>query len=324
MQKFRCLLVTGAGGFVGQHLLPRLKEAFPTAKVIAGVRLEDGQLPSISGADHIVSFDVQCQATEEIIAEIRPDGLIHLASQASVAASFEDPLTTWHTNLIGTIRLAEAVLRHANHCRFVLASSAEIYGLSFQAGAPVDEAALLCPTNPYAASKAASDLAIGELSLRGLNAIRLRAFNHTGSGQSEKFVVANFARQIARIEAGQQAPIMQVGALDRWRDFLDVSDVCAAYVAALTANTVGGSIYNIASGQPRRIGDILNALVLRSSARPRVEVEELRLRPTDVERVVGVSTRAARDLGWRPIIPWEDTLANVLDDWRSRITQMSV
>jgi GDP-4-dehydro-6-deoxy-D-mannose reductase len=156
------------------------------------------------------------------------------------------------------------------------------------------------------------------MALRGLDAVRLRAFNQTGAGQSASFVVASFARQIACIEAGQQAPVIQVGALDRWRDFLDVRDVCAAYEAALAAPGVAGCVYNIASGTPRRIGDILDALIARSGVTPVVEVEPVRLRPTDVERVAGDAARAARALGWAPVVPWDETLNQVLADWRSR------
>jgi GDP-4-dehydro-6-deoxy-D-mannose reductase len=319
MPSYGRLLVTGAAGFVGRHLLALLRMRYPAAMLIAACRPDEGALPSLDVADRVVKFDLlDPAASAAIIAETRPDGLIHLAAQASVAASFADPLASWHANLGGTIALAEAVLRHASHCRFVLASSAEIYGLSFRMATPLDEEAPLRPANPYAASKAACDLAIGEMALRGLNAVRLRAFNQTGAGQSASFVVASFARQIARIEAGQQAPVMQVGALDRWRDFLDVRDVCTAYGAALEAERVSGRIYNIASGTSRRIGDILAALIARSGSAPAVEVEPLRLRPTDIERVVGNATRAADELGWTPVIPWDETLDIVLSDWRER------
>lgn len=313
------LLVTGAGGFVGRHLLASLRAHFPAATLIAACRPEGGALPPLAGADRVVPFDLlEPEACAAMIAETRPDGLVHLAAQASVAASFTDPLMNWRANLMGTIALAEAVLRHAGHCRFVLASSAEVYGLSFRSGAPLDETAPLCPVNPYAASKAACDIAVGEMALRGLDAIRLRAFNHTGAGQSESFVVASFAHQIARIEAGHQPPVMRVGALDRWRDFLDVHDVCSAYVAALAAEVIPGAIYNIASGTPRRIGDILDAMIARSGVTPMVEVEPVRLRPTDVERIAGDAARAQRDLGWTPVAPWDKTLAMVLSDWRMR------
>ena len=314
------LLVTGADGFVGRHLLAQLRQSFPTSTLIAAIRPADSATALLNIADSVVALDLlDATSCAEMIADARPDGLIHLAAQASVATSFADPLASWRANLLGTIAVAEAVLRHAAHCRFVLASSAEIYGLSFRSPSPLDETALLSPANPYAASKAAADLAIGEMSMRGLNSVRLRAFNQTGPGQSDSFVVANFACQIARIEAGMQESVMEVGALDRWRDFVDVRDVCLAYVAALGQEVEPGSIYNLASGTPRRIGDILQSLISRSRVTPSVKVAPIRLRPTDVECIAGNSARAHQDLGWAPVISWDDTLNVVLNDWRSRI-----
>jgi GDP-4-dehydro-6-deoxy-D-mannose reductase len=325
MPAYGRLLVTGAAGFVGRHLLALLRARYPAAELIAACRPEEGALPSLDDAHRVVPFDLLAPADcAALIAETRPDGLIHLAAQASVATSFADPLESWHANLMGTVALAEAVLRHAGHCRFVLASSAEIYGLSFRAAAPLDEDAPLRPANPYAASKAACDLAVGEMALRGLDAVRLRAFNQTGAGQSASFVVASFARQIAHIEAGRQAPVMKVGALDRWRDFLDVRDVCAAYGAALEAESVASGVYNVASGTSRRIGDILAALIARSGMTAGVEVEPVRLRPTDVERVAGNAARVSRELGWTPAVPWDETLDTVLSDWRGRVGTTSI
>ena len=177
------------------------------------------------------------------------------------------------------------------------------------------------PANPYAASKAAADIALGEIALRGLKVVRLRPVNHTGCGQSAVFVVPSFARQIARIEAGIQPPVMRVGALDRQRDFLDVRDVCAAYVAAASRgqDIPPGAAINIASGQPRRIGDILAALVARAGIEIAVETDPDRLRPTDVMTAACDATRAAKLLGWQPQIAWETTLDSVLDDWRGRV-----
>jgi GDP-4-dehydro-6-deoxy-D-mannose reductase len=320
MDDYGRILVTGAAGFVGRHLLASLKARFPAAHLVAAVKPEGGLLPTLDGADTVLSFDVlNPDAFGAMVADTAPDGLIHLAAQSSVAASFADSSSIWRANVLATVALGEAVRQHRPQCRFILASSAEVYGLSFRTGLPLDEAALLAPANPYAVSKAASDLAIGEMSLRGLRATRLRAFNHTGAGQSAAFVIPAFARQIALIEAGRQAPLLQVGRLDRWRDFLDVSDVCAAYVAALVAETEGGAVYNIASGTPRQIGDILNQLLARSHVRPVVEEASLHLRPTDVDYVAGDMNRARRDLSWSPRTPWDDTLDAVLDDWRKRV-----
>jgi GDP-4-dehydro-6-deoxy-D-mannose reductase len=324
------LLVTGAGGFVGRHLLPMLRRDFPRATLIAALRSSDDVGPNGTGlgVDETVAFDLlQPDAMAPMLRAARPDGLVHLAAQASVSASFADPMASWRANLLGTLALGEAVLREAPGCRFVLASSAEVYGLSFRAPVPLDEQAPMRPANPYAASKAACDLAIGEMALRGLDAVRLRAFNHTGPGQSENFVVAAFARQIARVEQGLQAPRLRVGALDRWRDFLDVRDICAAYAAALrgpgggAAASEAGLALNLASGATRRIGDILYALLSRSRAHPQVEVEATRLRSTDVERMTGNAVRARAMLDWMPAVPWDTTLDDVLAYWRHRVRQ---
>ena len=138
------------------------------------------------------------------------------------------------------------------------------------------------------------------------------------SAHTDALVVPAFARQIARIEAGMQEPVINVGALDRWRDFLDVRDVCAAYAAALTHDVAPGTAFNIASGTPRRIGDVLDALLARSSAVVEVRTDAARLRPTDVVKALIEPARAKAALGWAPKIPWDETLDSVLADWRAR------
>ena len=313
------ILVTGAGGFVGAHLLPALRAAFPNARLIAAGRRTD---VAARGADEAVALDLDDGAAMPgVVAACRPDAVLHLAARADVGASFRDPLAAWQTNLLGTVALGEAVLRAAPDAPFIMASSGEVYGLAFRRGTPVSEDAAPAPANPYAASKAAADLAVGEMALRGLRAVRMRPFTHTGAGQTDGFVVAAFAHQVARIEAGLQPPILHTGALDRWRDFLDVRDVCAAYVAALQRSDAlePGVALNICSGQPRRIGDMLQALLDLSGVTARVEQEAARLRPTDVEKVIGDPARARALLGWEPRIPWEETLRSVLADWRARV-----
>ena len=311
------ILVTGASGFVGSHLRVALRQAFPDSILVAATRGE-----AVSGWDSTVRLDLaDPKSCATAIRNALPDAVVHLAALSEPGRSFMEPLLTWQINLFGTLALAEAVLAAAPMAYFVHASSAEVYGLSFQEGRPVAEDTTLRPANPYAASKAAADLAIGEMALRGLRAVRIRPFNHTGGGQSEGFVVAAFARQVALIEAGRQEPVLRVGALDRWRDFLDVSDVCAGYVATLQKADClkPGTVINLASGTPRHISGILSDLISMTGISPRIEEEPYRLRPTDVFQTAGDVTAARELIGWESRVLWKHTLTSVLNDWRERI-----
>ena len=313
----RRILVTGASGFVGQHLLTALRAAFPAARLIAATRSE-----AVTGWDEVVSLDLLDPAScTAAITEAAPAAVVHLAALAAVGESFANPLPTWRANLFGTLALGEAVRAQAPEALFVQISSAEVYGLAFQAGIPLAEDAPLRPANPYAASKTAADLAVGEMALRGLRAVRVRPFNHTGAGQADSFVVPAFAKQVALIAAGRQEAVLRVGALERWRDFLDVADVCAGYVAVLRSDSrlQPGAVFNLASGRPRRVGDILADLLRLAGVDARIEAEDARLRPTDVMRTEGDASAARHTFGWAPAIPWETTLATVLADWRTRI-----
>jgi len=314
----RRILVTGASGFVGQHLLRQLRRDFPGAVLVAAERGTD-----CPGADQVLPMDLERpEAMDALVRNAAPDAILHLAAQAAVGEAFANPGRTWRLNLLGTLALADAALAHAPAAPFLFASSAEVYGLTFRdREAPLDEDAPMRPANPYAASKAACDIALGEMALRGLRVLRLRPSNHAGAGQGEGFVVSAFARQVALIEAGRQEPVMRVGALDRWRDFLDVSDVCAAYSLVLRESDrlEAGAVFNIASGEAQRIGDVLQALLDRSGASVTVREDAARLRPTDVPRTVGNARRLRDTLGWAPRIGWDATLDAVLADWRQRV-----
>lgn len=322
MAQFKRILLTGATGFVGPHLLAALRAARPEAHLIAA-----GARPPAPGlADEALPLDLADPAgIEACLAAARPDAVIHLAARTAVPDSFDDPALTWRVNVDGSLALARAMLRHAPGALLVFASSAEAYGLGFRTGQPLDETAAFAPANPYAASKAAADLALGEMALRGLRLCRLRPFNHTGPGQSARFVVPAFARQLARIEAGLQPPTIRVGALDRWRDFLDVRDVVGAYLAALdhAATLPAGAALNVGAGESRRIGDILEALVHRIGRPVEVAAEPDRLRPLDIRAARCDAGAAARLLGWRPQVAWEATLDAVLEDWRMRVRRGS-
>jgi nucleoside-diphosphate-sugar epimerase len=299
----RRILVTGASGFVGRHLVPLLTRTFPRSELMAG---------------HVDVTDRE--AITEHVRASRPDASIHLAGVTTVADARQDPDRAWRVNLHGTLNLACALLAHAPQCQMIFASSSEIYGHSFKSRHALDETALPAPMNSYAASKAAADLALGAKAGERLSVVRLRLFNHTGPGQSAGFVVPAFARQIVLIESGRQAPPLRVGGLESSRDFLDVRDVCAAYVACLRRadEITPGTILNIASGVPRRIGDILDQLLELAGLRTEIATDNERLRAAEIMSASGEASLAQRVLGWSPRIPWRQTLADILADWRAR------
>jgi nucleoside-diphosphate-sugar epimerase len=303
----RRILLTGASGFVAGHLIPRLRAAFPAAKL------------SLNGHGGLDIADAD--AVQALVREFRPDACVHLAAVSTVQTARRDAAHAWRVNLHDSLALAAAVLAHAPDCTLLYASSSEVYGRTFRAGIALDETAAAAPMNIYAATKAAADLALGAMAGDGLRVIRARAFNHTGPGQSAEFVVPAFARQVARIEAGLQPPVMRVGALDPQRDFLDVRDVCAAYVACLErADAIEtGAIFNLASSTPRRIGDMLEQLLALAGVTATLETGTALLRASEIPIAAGNAAAARAALGWRATIPWEQTLYDVLQDWRERV-----
>jgi GDP-4-dehydro-6-deoxy-D-mannose reductase len=298
------ILLTGASGFVGRHLAASLAATYPGATVITP-RLDIRDATAVAAA----------------IQDASPPVCIHLAAVSTVAAAARDEDHAWQVNLHGTLHLARAILRHAPDCFMLFVSSSDAYGSSFRIGSLVTEDTALAPMNTYGATKAAADLALGSMALQGLRVVRLRAFNHTGPGQSAEFVVPAFARQIARIAAGLQPAVMQVGNLDTWRDFLDVRDICKGYIACIERrdSLERGTILNLASGQPHRVGDVLTELRDMAGVELDVRIDRSRVRATDLRVAAGDATRARDVLGWSPAIPWTVTLRDVFDDWRARI-----
>jgi GDP-4-dehydro-6-deoxy-D-mannose reductase len=298
------ILVTGASGFVGRHLMPALAAAFPNA-VLATPSLDIQDPPQV----------------EDAVRAASPDVCIHLAAMSAIAAARQDPDRAWGVNFRGTMNLAWALSWHAPSCQMLFVSSADAYGASFKVGHPLDETAPLAPLNIYGHTKAAADFALGGMATQGLRVVRLRAFNHTGPGQSADFVVAAFARQIARIAAGLQPPVLEVGNLETWRDFLDVRDVCAAYIACIAKRDqlTPGTILNVGSGRARRVGDILTYLADIAGVNISVRVDPSRVRATDIRLACGDPSRAREQLGWAPVVTWEQTLRDVVDDWSARV-----
>jgi GDP-4-dehydro-6-deoxy-D-mannose reductase len=219
------------------------------------------------------------------------------------------------------LNLVLAMQEHAPQAHLLYVSSAEVYGASLKSGAPATEQTLLQPMNPYAASKAAADILVLQAAANGLSATVMRPFNHTGAGQSESFVAPSFAAQIARIEAGLQPPVLSVGSLDEERDFLDVHDVVRAYAMALDARTsmATGEVFNVASGQAVRIGDLLERLLRQARVPIEVRIDPERLRRASIPKAVGDPAHLRQALNWVPTIDLDTTLIAVLDDQRERL-----
>ena len=299
------VLVTGARGLVGRRLVPRLAA--------------DGHEPLAVDRDvDVASFD----AVSKAVSGHAPDAVIHLAALAFVPDSLKAPETTFRVNFLGTRHVLEAVRRHASRARVLIVSSGHVYGTSALDAPAFDESAALRPESPYARTKAAADLLARTFGERGLDVVRARPFNHTGRGRPAHFVEASLAHQIARIERGLAPPRLAVGNLDAVRDFLDVDDVVDAYLRLLEPSVAPGA-YNVASGCPRSVREVLDALLALSGVRTRRECVEIvvepdRWRPTD--RAVGDATRLRRATGWQPIVPFEATLSALLEGARESVS----
>jgi GDP-4-dehydro-6-deoxy-D-mannose reductase len=216
-------------------------------------------------------------------------------------------------NVLGTVAVLEAVRAHAPGARVVVASSAEVYGAVRAAGSAVPETAPLAPVSPYGASKVAAETAALQFHrAHGLDVVVARAFNAVGPGQSTDFALPGFAAQLAAIARGAGPPVLRVGNLDAERDLTDVRDVARAY-ALLVERGEPGSVYNVCSGGAVSIRAALDALIRASGLEVRVEVDPMRLRPADAPRLVGDPAKLAAATGWRPEVPLERTLADLLD-----------
>jgi GDP-4-dehydro-6-deoxy-D-mannose reductase len=308
------LLVTGAAGFVGGHLRAFLAREHPEVEVAGVVRPGGRPLP---GALTLEADLEDPAATDALFDRVRPDRIVHLAGQSSVHRSWEDPAATLRANVQGLLNVIEAVRRRGLMPRILVVGSAEEYGQADPRHLPLKEDAPLLPLSPYAVSKVAQGfLALQWFLSHGLPIVRTRTFQHTGPGRGESFAESSFARQIAEIEAGAP-PVLSVGNLDSVRDYSDVRDVVRAYWALLERGRPG-EVYNVCSGRGVGMREVLDALLAAAGMRVEVRVDTTRLRPTDVPALVGDPSRLIADTGWRPLIPLERSLGDLLDEWRAR------
>jgi GDP-4-dehydro-6-deoxy-D-mannose reductase len=302
----RRLLVTGRHGFVGGILAQMLEH------------------PPYAGFWQIVeiSLDLDLRdpaAARALVERSEPDVVIHLAAQSAVPESFRDPEATFQTNLLGTLHLLQALKGQHFSGRMVYVSSGDVYGQVPAAELPVREERAPRPRNPYAVSKLAAEAVCTQWAMTdALDVVIARPFNHIGPGQSERFAISDFARQIASIKTGTREPIVRTGNLNISRDFTDVHDVVAAYFALIEGGRTG-EIYNVCSGRETSVSELLDRLIALSGVAITVEQEAARVRQFEQSRMVGDARKILEHTGWRAQMPIEKSLAAALQYWEKTL-----
>jgi GDP-4-dehydro-6-deoxy-D-mannose reductase len=315
----RRVLVTGITGFAGSHLVDAMLR-------MGGVEVY-GILRWRSRTENIEHFRSQvtlleCDlrdstSTRDALEAVRPDWIFHLAAQSFVPTSWNAPHESISTNALGQLNLFEAVRRIGLKPRIQIACSSEEYGLVRADELPIRESNPLRPLSPYAVSKVTQDL-LGYQYFKsyGLDVVRTRGFNHEGPRRPNVFVASDFAWQIAEVERGRRDPVLHVGNLDARRDFTDVRDMVLAYWLALEKGEPG-EVYNICSGKDYSIREVLDLLLGMTQCKIEVRPDAKRLRPSDVPVLKGDSTKFRQATGWEPRIPFEQTLRDTLEFWRT-------
>ncbi len=315
-------LITGITGFAGSHLADYILENHPEAEVYGLIRWRSRMenVQHIRDRIHLLEADLKDMVSlKKALAEIEPDRIFHLAAQSFVPTSWRAPAETFAINSIGQINLFEAVLDLGLTPRIQIAGSSEEYGLVHPDEVPMTESNPLRPLSPYAVSKVAQDfLGYQYFKSYGLHVVRTRGFNHTGPRRGEVFICSNFARQIVEIEKKLRDPVLFVGNLEAKRDFTDVRDTVRAYWLSLEKGEAG-EVYNIGSGIAFTAQEILDKLLALTEADVRIEVDPLRLRPSDVMILLSDASKFRAISGWEPRIPFEQSLQDLLEYWRARL-----
>lgn len=320
------VLITGIGGFVGNHLVNHLKSLSNPPEIHGTVFRENDSHP----LEKIVSLHTldlrDEQAAFDLIDTIRPDQIYHLAAQAFVPRSFTHPWETLENNIKSQLNILEACKKLELKPHILVISSAEVYGRVKPDQIPLNEQTKFNPNSPYGVSKIAQEmLGFQYTQAYGIPVMCARPFNHIGTGQREDFVAPAFAMQIARIEAGLQEPVMKVGDLSAKRDFTDVRDIVRAYYDILSKGKTGIS-YTVASGKSYPIQQLLDTLIGLSTVASSIQVQpdQKRMRPSAVPILQGSYKLLHQDTGWQPEITFEQTLADILNECRERINNEGV
>jgi GDP-mannose 4,6-dehydratase len=315
-------LITGINGFVGSHLSDFISSHYDDYEIHGTVRKGS----DIHNIEHLVnritihSLDLNdSKSLESVLQLVKPTKVFHLASQSNVMNSFQNPIETFQTNVIGTLNLLEAVRKTEIDPVLQIASSSEVYGQVLDNETPIKETNPFRPINPYGVSKVAIDrLAFQYYNSYGIKTIITRAFSHTGPRRNQLFAESNFAKQIAEIEKGSKESIVHVGNLNSTRTFADVRDVAEAYWFA-TEKCDYGEAYNIGSTQLLAIKDILDILVNMSLKKITIKEDKSRLRPIDISNHIPDITKFLEKTNWKIKIPIQKTLQDLLEYWRKMI-----
>lgn len=315
------ILITGISGFTGSHLAEYFLDRGQNE--LHGTIRWRSDLQNIAHIRrNIVLHEcdiADASAIRSVIKTVKPDQIFHLAAQSYVPFSWRAPHQTISTNVLGELNLFEALRQTGIKPPVHIAGSSEEYGLVYPEEIPIKETNALRPLSPYGVSKVAQDL-LGYQYFKsyGLPIVRTRAFNHEGPRRGEVFVTSTFSKQIVEIEKGKKEPVIHVGNLNAVRDYLDVRDVVRAYALALTKGSPG-EVYNICSGEGIKIEDMLKKLLSLSRVKVKIEKDPARMRPSDVELLVGSSEKFRNATGWKPEIPFMQTLQDLLEYWRAKI-----
>ena len=315
------ILITGITGFAGSHLAEYFlnegkHEVYGTIKW----RSDRQNIIGIIDKLDLLECDVKdAFAVKTVIEKVKPDQIFHLAAQSYVPFSWRAPEETLTTNIIGELNIFEAVRAAKLKSYIHIAGSSEEDGLVHPDEVQIKETNPLRPLSPYGVSKVTQDfLGFQYFKSYGMNIVRTRAFNHTGPRRGTVFATSNFAKQIIEIEKGKRKPVIQVGNLEAVRDFCDVRDVVKAYALSLSKGEPG-EVYNISSGVGVKIKDMLDKLITISHVDLKIETDKSRMRPSDVELLVGSAEKFKQATGWQPSIPFDQTLSDLLDYWRNKI-----
>ena len=297
-------LITGISGFVGPHLQAHLEknaiEVFGIDKHPAGERVFEADMLDFG-------------SIADIIAQVKPDLVFHLAGFSSVKKSFEQPELCKKVNVQGTKHLLDAIMKAQIRPKTLIVTSAEVYGIPKTV--PIKETAELHPVTPYGESRKEQE-ALCKTYAEKIPLVIARSFNHIGPGQPPPFVTADFAKQIAEIEKGLQEPVMRIGNLAAKRDFTDVRDIVRAYLLALQKCTPGEA-YNICSGSAHAIQEILDILLSFAQVKITTEHDPTRMRPSDIPILQGDKSKFTSATGWKPDIDIKTSLKDILDYWRA-------